>query len=70
MRKMHNKKIGDPSSEYGMPNGGERFAEAVQKKQDRAALLWADFIGFMKDHDVTPAELRAMFTRYYEEFLK
>lgn len=70
MRKMYNKKIGDPSSEYGMPNGGERFAEAVQKKQERGAFLWAEFIEFMKDHDVTPAELRTMFTRYYEEFMK
>lgn len=69
MRKMYNQKIGDPSSEYGMPNGGERFAEALQKKQERSAHLWGEFVEFMHQHDVTPSELREMFTRYYEEFI-
>lgn len=69
MRKMYSQQIGDPSSEYGMPNGGERFAEALQKKQERAEYLWTEFVNFMRGHNVTPSELRAMFTRYYEEFL-
>lgn len=69
MRKMYNKKIGDPSSEYGMPDGDKRFAEALQKKQERAAFLWGEFVAFMRLHNVTPSELREMFTRYYEEFI-
>lgn len=70
MRKMYTKRIGDPSSEYGMPDGAERFAKTLQLKQERAEYLWSEFVGFMRDHDVTPDELRTMFTRYYEEFIQ
>lgn len=69
MRKTYNKRIGDPSSEYGMPDGGERFEEALQKKHERAEFLWCEFVSFMRSHDVTPSELRGMFTRYYDEFI-
>lgn len=70
MRKMYNNKIGDPSSEYGMPDGDERFIKKVSERAERHEQLWKDFVSFMIAHDVRPDELRAMFTRYYEEFLK
>lgn len=70
MRNMYNKKIGDPSSEYGMPDGDERFIKKVSKRAERHEQLWQEFVTFMIAHDVRPDELRAMFTRYYDEFLK
>ena len=69
MRKMYNPAIGDPSSEFGYSNGGERFNQKVQKKVERYEQLWNDFVSFMINHKVTPEEIRTMFTRYYDEYL-
>lgn len=69
MRKMYNPTIGDPSSEFGYSNGGERFNQKVQKKVERYEQLWNDFVSFMINHKVTPEEIRTMFTRYYDEYL-
>lgn len=69
MRKMYNPTIGDPSSEFGMPDGGEKFDRKVQDRAERADCLWNDFVSFMIDHEVRPDELRTMFTRYYSEYL-
>ena len=63
-------KVGEVSSRYGYPNGGELFLKDLQAHEERYNFLWNEFIDFMKSHDVTPSELRRMFTRYYEEFLK
>lgn len=70
MRRMYNKKIGDPSSEFGMPDGDERFIKKVSERAERHEQLWHEFVSFMAAHDVRPDELRTMFARYYEEFLK
>ncbi len=69
MRKMYNKRIGDPSSEFGMPDGDERFIKKVTERAERHEKLWKDFVSFMIDHEVRPDELRTMFTRYYIEYL-
>lgn len=69
MRKMYNKMIGDPSSEFGYPDGDERFIKKVQARAERHERLWSDFVAFMIAHEVRPDELRAMFTRYYSEYL-
>ena len=60
--------VGEPSSKYGYPGGGERFIKDMQAHEERYNFLWKEFVEFMKSHDVTPSELRGMFTRYYEEF--
>ena len=62
--------IGDPCSKYGYTNGGDLFEADLKTKAERAEFLWNEFVDFMKSHDVAPYELRTMFTRYYEEFLK
>lgn len=62
-------KVGETSSKYGYPGGGDQFIADLQKHEERYNFLWNEFIHFMKSHDVTPSELRSMFTRYYEEFL-
>lgn len=69
MRKMYNPTIGDPSSEFGYCNGGERFDQKVQERSERHEQLWKDFVSFMIDHEVRPDELRTMFTKYYSEYL-
>lgn len=69
MRKMYTRRVGDPSSEFGMPDGGEKFDRKLQERAERAEHLWKAFVGFMQEHDVRPDELREMFTRYRDEFL-
>lgn len=69
MRKTYSKRVGDPSSEYGYINGGKKFEEALQKKLERSTFLWSEFVEFMRSRDVTPSEMRGMFTRYYEEYI-
>lgn len=62
-------KVGETSSKYGMPNGGELFEADLRAAEERYEWLWSEFVTFMKNHDVTPSELRSMFTRYYEEYI-
>ena len=62
--------VGDPCSKYGYDRTGEQFEKDIQAHMERGAYLWGEFVNFMKSHEVDPAELRSMFTRYYEEFLK
>lgn len=62
-------KVGETSSKYGFPGGGEQFIKDCQAHEARYIYLWNEFVSFMKSHNVTPSELRSMFTRYYEEFL-
>lgn len=69
MRKFYNPTVGDPSSEFGYSNGGERFTQKLQDRAERHEQLWSDFVTYMIDHGVTPDELRTMFTRYYSEYL-
>lgn len=63
-------KVGETSSKYGYPGGGEAFIRDCQRHEERYNQLWSEFVEFMRSHDVNPAELRTMFTRYYEEFLE
>ena len=62
-------KVGETSSKYGFPGGGDRFMADCKAREERHEFLWGEFVSFMKAHNVTPYELRSMFTRYYEEFL-
>ena len=62
-------KVGETSSKYGFPNGGEKFMQDMKAHEERYNFLWEEFVKFMKSNDVTPSELRSMFVRYYEEFL-
>ena len=62
-------KVGETSSKYGFPGGDKQFISDLKTHEERHQFLWGEFVSFMKSHDVTPSELRSMFTRYYEEFL-
>lgn len=63
-------KIGETSSKYGYDKTGKSFLEDLQKHSERSQYLWDEFVCFMKSHDVCPGELRELFTKYYEEYLK
>lgn len=63
-------KVGETSSKYGYSNGADLFIADCEAHEQRIEFLWGEFVSFMKSHDVKPAELRSMFTRYYEEFIK
>lgn len=65
-----NNKVGETSSKYGYPGGGDLFIADCNKRAERYAFLWKEFVDFMKSHDVRPDELRQMFARYYEEFIE
>lgn len=62
-------KVGEVSSKYGYPGGGEQFETDMKAYAERYDFLWGEFVAFMRSHNVTPSELRSMFTRYYEEFM-
>lgn len=62
-------KVGETSSKYGFPGGEEQFLADCKAHGERQEFLWGEFVSFMKSHNVTPCELRSMFTKYYEEFL-
>lgn len=62
-------KVGETSSKYGMPNGGELFEADMRAHAERYEFLWNEFVEFMKSHNATPEEFRGMFVRYYEEFI-
>ena len=64
-----NNEVGETSSKYGHRNGGAEFIKDCQKHEERHNYLWSEFVKFMKAHQVTPTELRSMFTKYYEEYL-
>jgi hypothetical protein len=62
--------VGEPSSKYGYDRDGSKFEADIQAHIEREKFLWDEFVKFMHDRNVTPSELRHMFTRYYEEFIK
>ena len=60
--------IGEVSSKYGYDRDGSQFETDIKAHQERNAALYEAFVGWMKAQNVTPDQLRYMFTRYYEEF--
>ena len=63
-------KVGELSSKYGLDKNGKQFIADMNAHFERAEYLWKEFVEFMKSHEVVPSELRSMFVRYYEEYLK
>ena len=63
-------KVGETSSKYGMPNGGDLFEADMKAHTERSEFLWNEFVEFMKLHNATPDEFRGMFRRYYQEFIE
>lgn len=62
--------VGELSSKYAYDKDGTQFEADIKARIERSEQLYNDFVLFMKERNVIPSELRTMFTRYYEEFLK
>jgi hypothetical protein len=62
--------VGELSSKYAYDKDGTQFDADILSKIERSEQLYNDFVKFMKERNVIPSELRTMFTRYYEDFLK
>jgi hypothetical protein len=65
-----NRSVGEVSSKYGYDKDGKLFEADIKAHHERQEFLWNEFMSFMKSNNVNPPEIRTMFTRYYEEFLK
>ena len=61
-------RIGEVSSKYGYNPG--QFDEDLEARKARSDALWEDFQEWMKRHEITPDEARALFRRLFEEYLK
>lgn len=61
-------KVGEPSSKYGYPGGGEQFEKDIAQKAQEAEALYTDFVEWMKERNVDPDTVRSMFVRFYYEF--
>lgn len=60
-------RVGEVSSKYGY--NPEQFDKDLDTRKDRSDALWADFLGWMKQHEITPDEARGLFRRMFEEYL-
>lgn len=61
-------KVGEPSSKYGYPGGGEQFERDIAQRKEEAEALYLDFVEWMKSRNASPEDVRRLFTRFYEEF--
>lgn len=61
-------KVGEPSSKYGYPGGGELFEQDIARHVAESEALYEEFVEWMKSRQVDPSTVRAMFVRFYYEF--
>ena len=62
--------VGELSSKYAFDRDGKQFEADIQRHIDEIEKLYAEFVEWMKGKDVSPYKFRALFRRYYEEFIK
>lgn len=62
--------IGDPSSKYGYDKDGKQFEADIKKHIDDSERLYSEFKEWLKSKNVTPEKFRALFSRYYTEFIE
>lgn len=63
-------KVGETSSKYGYPGGGERFEADIAQHLRNAEALYKDFKNWMFAHEVDPDMVRTLFVRFYYEFVE
>ena len=61
-------KVGEPSSKYGYPGGGEQFEKDIAQKAWDAKVLYEEFVEWMMERKVEPEVVRLMFVRFYNEY--
>lgn len=62
--------VGELSSKYAYDKEGKQFEADIQRHIDESEKLYAEFVEWMKNKGVTPDKFRALFRRYYDEFIK
>ena len=67
---LYSSRVGEVSSKYGYSNGGDKFEQDLQKHFEEYEALYAEFREWMKAKNVDPRQFRAMFARYYSEFIE
>lgn len=66
--KVARRGVGEVSSKYGLPGGGEQFERDIARHIAESEALYDEFVEWMKDHQVNPSTVRSMFVRFYYEF--
>ena len=61
-------RVGEVSSKYGYPGGGEQFEADIAQKAMEAEALYEKFVAWMVECQVTPDTVRSMFVRFYYDF--
>lgn len=61
-------RVGEVSSKYGY--NPEQFNKDMEARKARSDALWADFLEWMKAHEITPDDARGLFRRLFEEYLE
>ena len=62
--------VGELSSKYAFDKDGKQFEADIQRHIDESEKLYAEFTEWMKSKDVSPDKFRALFRKYYDEFIK
>lgn len=62
--------VGDPCSKYGYDRDGKQFEADIQKHLDDSEKLYLEFKEWLKSKNVTPDKFRALFRKYYTEFIE
>ena len=61
-------RVGEVSSKYGY--NPEQFNKDMEARKARSDALWANFLEWMKAHEITPDDARGLFRRLFEEYLE
>ena len=61
-------KVGETSSKYGYPGGGDLFVEDLARHAAESQALYEEFVEWMKSRQIDPDTVRSMFVRFYYEF--
>lgn len=62
--------VGELSSKYAYDKNGTQFERDIQRHIEENEKLYTEFKEWIKTKGVTPDKFRALFSRYYEEFIK
>lgn len=61
-------RVGEVSSKYGY--NPEQFDKDLEARKARSGALWADFLKWMRLHEIIPDEARGLFRRLFEEYFE
>ena len=62
--------VGELSSKYAYDKDGKQFEADIQRHIDESEKIYAEFVEWMKTKEISPDKFRALFRRYYDEFIK